>query len=81
MAPKPKRALTKPHPDVFAAAERLLADVKAGKIKAFGIAFVGPDAPYTGTFSGIDPDDMLSAKLLEAASHELQHVWLHVVNR
>jgi hypothetical protein len=66
---------------VLEAAEKLVADVKAGKIKAFAVAYATEDAPYTGSFSGIPLGDILSAKLLESACHELTHVWLHAVNR
>lgn len=71
----------KPDPAVVATATKLLADVKAGKIKAFAVAYVSPTEPYTGSTSGIAKDDMLSAKLLVAACHELQHIWTQVVNR
>lgn len=75
---KPK---SKVDPKLLEPAEKLVADVKSGKIKAFAVAYATKDAPYTGSFSGLADNDTLSAKLLESACHELTHVWLHAVNR
>ncbi len=60
-------------------AEKLLADVKSGKVVAFAVATVAEAEPYTGSASAFEsqPSETLDQKLLLAAIEELRHEYKH----
>ena len=68
-----------PVDEVVAALARLLVEARAGNIKGIAVAYVTAGRPFTGSTSGIAPDDLHTAVLLKGAIADLQHEWQHAL--
>ena len=66
-----------PVDEVVATLARLLAEARAGTLKAVAVACVRDAKPFIGSTSGVAQGDLLSIQLLTAAIHDLMHEWQH----
>lgn len=65
---------------IVEAAEKLVADVKSGRVAAFAVATIGRSEPYTGSASAFEPSPtIMDHKLLLAAIEEMRHEFKHAL--